>query len=491
MTLCNKAAVLTIAQMRSADQAAIRGGTASTALMEAAGMAVALAAVRHLPRHRRVLIACGPGNNGGDGLAAACFLQQWGWSPQVAVLGTLDALSPDAAFFADQWQQRAGQIIPLSVKALSKAESVIDALFGAGLSRPLEGMARTVVEAINWCHIPCLAVDVPSGVFGDTGEVTGVAPQCVATATFFRLKPAHCLYPARGLMGAICLADIGISEEVLLNEVKASHFINGPALWQLPSPTSQDHKYTRGHALILGGEHMTGAGRLAVRAARRVGAGLVTIAAPAAALPVYAADAPGALHVALTTADDFAALLRDTRRNALLIGPGAGVSADLEITIKLALAAQRPCVLDADALMVFAGRASDLAALVQGPVILTPHEGEFARLFSPIKGDKVSRARQAARESGCIIVLKGADTVIAAPDGRVALTINAPADLATAGSGDVLAGIIVGLLAQGLSAFDAAAAGVWLHGEAGRACGPGLIAEDLPEALPSILSRNR
>lgn len=484
-----RAAILTVEQMYAADQAAVGMGVPSLALMEAAGTAVANAVERRARmlklRRRSVGILCGPGNNGGDGFVAARLLAERGWRVRLGLLGDRDRLGGDAAVNAARWR---GDCRPLAPDVLDGVDIVVDALFGAGLARDVEGVAAEVILAINARRLPCLAVDVPSGVDGDTGTVRGCAPRCDATVTFFRPKPAHLLYPGRELMGHLEVADIGIPEAVL-EDITPELFVNGPALWRLPRPRPQDHKYTRGHAVVVGGGEVTGAGRLAVRGARRMGAGLVTVAAPAEALPLYAADAPGALTAPLDADGDLSAVLADPRKNAWLLGPGGGRGDRLRRQVLAVLKTRRPTVLDADALTSFEDDNSVLFSAIWGPAVLTPHAGEFQRLFGDLGADRLCDARQAARLSGAVVVLKGPDTIIAAPDGRAAINVNAPPDLATAGAGDVLAGFVLGLLAQGLEPFAAAGAAVWLHGEAARAFGPGLVAEDLPDALPAVLRR--
>lgn len=492
-----RAAVLTVEQMYEADRRTIAGGRSGVALMEAAGLAVAQEALRWLARlpggrpgqRGPVVVLCGPGNNGGDGFVAARILARRGYPVRLALSGDRAALSGDAAVMADRWT---GAVEPLDPALLDRAVLVIDALYGAGLSRPVDGVAAVVINRINALGLPCIAVDVPSGVQGDTGAVLGCAPQCVATVTFFRPKPGHYLYPGRQARGALVVADIGIPDAVLA-EIAPQTFLNGPALWTLPQPDWQDHKYARGHLVVLGGAEMTGAARLVARAARRSGAGLVTVAAPEDSAAVYAADAPGTLVVPLAERGRYRALLDDLRRTVYILGPGGGVGKKLRRRVLATLEAGRHCVLDADALTSFAGEADTLfsaIAAAAGQVVLTPHDGEFMRLFEA-DGSRLHRARQAAARSGAVVLLKGADTVVAAPDGTACITANAGPDLATAGSGDSLAGIIGGLLAQGLDGFSAAAAGAWLHAEAGRRLGPGLIAEDIAEALPEILERLR
>jgi NAD(P)H-hydrate epimerase len=481
-------ALLTVAEMGRADAFAVAAGMLSLALMEAAGAAVAAEVRRRWPP-RPVAVLCGPGNNGGDGFVAARLLRATGWPVVVAVLGTRERLNGDAAANAARWE---GEVAELSPAVLDGAPLVIDALFGAGLARPLEGSARAVVEEIGRRGLDCVAVDVPSGVDGDSGVVLGAAPRCRATVTFFHPKPGHFLLPGRELAGDLVVADIGIPEAAL-DAIGPRTFLDGPALWidHFPWPGPASHKYSRGHLVIAGGTEMTGAARLAARGARRIGTGLVTVASPPPAAAVYRSDAPGLLVKAVADAATFAALLADPRKNAVLVGPGGGVGEETAVLALAALGAGKACVLDADALTSFREAPGRLFAAVRAPCVLTPHEGEFARLFPSIAGDKLTRARRAAAESRAVVLLKGADTVIAAPEGQAVINANAPPALATGGSGDVLAGIIAGLLAQGMDAFAAACAAAWLHGEAAARIGPGLIAEDLPEALPEVLRRLR
>lgn len=480
------AELLTVAEMYRADKAAIKSGTPGINLMENAGAAIA-DQIRNRWARRPVSILCGPGNNGGDGFVVARLLAAEGWPVTIGLLGDRAALKGDAATAAGLWT---GPVKPLDPTVLDGAELVVDALFGAGLARPLEGAARAVVEAINDRNLTCIAVDVPSGVSGDTGEVLGVAPKCRLTVTFFRRKTGHLLMPGRTFAGDTVVAQIGIGEDVL-DAMDVHAHVNGPALWlsRFPWSAAGDHKYGRGHALIAGGASMTGAGRLAGRAAYRAGAGMVTIASPPSAVSVYASDLAGLLISAVANEDEFAALLEDPRKNAVLVGPGCGVNRTTRNMALAALRANKAVVLDADALTVFEDTPSELFGDLAGrKTVLTPHDGEFARLFDPA-GDKLSRVRAAAAECGAVVLLKGTDTVIAAPDGRAVVNDNAPPTLATAGTGDVLAGFILGLLAQGMDAFDAACCGVWLHGEAASAFGPGLIASDVPEMLPQVLAQ--
>ena len=486
-------AVLSVAEMYAADKAAEAAGVATIDLMEAAGAAIARV-VQGRWKPQSVAVLCGPGYNGGDGFVVARHLADAGWDVRLALLGTVADLRGDAAVNAKRWR---GQVLPLTPAVLDGRPLVIDALFGAGLSRGLSGAARDVVARINEDHLTCIAVDVPSGVHGDSGEVlkspddgAEIAPRCVASVTFFRPKPGHLLFPGRALCGDVTVADIGIPASVL-DTIAPQTACNVPALWALPAPGWSDHKYHRGHAVVIGGGRMTGAARLAARAARRAGAGLLTLGVPSAAIPIYAGDAPGAFVQPADTAEEFDALLADPRRNGVLIGPGCGVGTETSVRVLKILSTDRAVVLDADALTSFQDDPAQLFKAIKrrsAPVVMTPHDGEFGRLFPAIKaGGKLARAREASAASGAIVVFKGADSVIAAPDGRAAITSNAPPWLATGGSGDVLAGFIVGLLVQGMAGWQAACAAVWLHGAAAAHLGRGLIAEDLPEALPKVL----
>jgi ADP-dependent NAD(P)H-hydrate dehydratase / NAD(P)H-hydrate epimerase len=478
-----KTALLTPQQMGEADRLTIAGGISGSTLMEKAGEAVADAVSRRFPP-RPVVVLCGPGNNGGDGFVAARILAERGWKVRVALLGEKAALRGDAAGAAARWRGPVEQLLP---EVLGDAGLAIDAIFGAGLARPIEGVAKDAIEMLGRRGLPVVAVDVPSGVDGASGAIRGAATRAALTVTFFRKKPGHLLLPGRIHCGTTVLAQIGIPDAVL-DQIAPDTAANDPAWWlaEIPRPGLDSHKYTRGHALVVGGAVMTGAARLASRSAARLGAGLVTVAAPEAAFPIYAASLTGVIVHPVAGLDDFRALLADHRRNAALIGPGAGVGGETRDQALAILEAAKRAVLDADALTSFADDPQTLFAAIRSPVVLTPHDGEFARLFDA-SGSKLERARRAARRSGAMIVLKGADTVIAAPDGRAAINANAPPDLATAGSGDVLAGMVLGLLAQGLDPFAAAAAAVWLHGDAAGRIGAGLVAEDLVEGLAPAL----
>lgn len=488
--------LLTTHEMGRADRLTIEAGTPGIVLMEAAGAAVADCARAALQRlgGRRALVLCGPGNNGGDGYVAARILASEGFEVVVGALVDPAVLRGDAALAAQVWT---GETHPIGQLDYARASLIIDALFGAGLSRDLDGEARAAVELLNnWRKdgVYVIAVDAPSGLDCDTGQIRGACVTADETITFFRLKPGHLLLPGRALCGRIACAQIGISGDVLAT-IAPRTFANAPELWRacLPTPRVDGHKYDRGHALVLSGPlYRTGAARLAARGALRGGAGLVTLASPREALAVNSAHLTAIMLAPCDDAQELGALLADRRINALVLGPGGGIGAPMRAMVLAALAAPaqgRSIILDADALTSFEGRLPELAEAVkasQAAVVLTPHDGEFARLFGENAPSRLERARAGARLSGAIVLLKGADTVVVHPDGRAAIHKDAPPWLATAGSGDVLAGLIAGCVAQGAPAFEAACAAVWLHGAAARAFGPGLIAEDLPEAMPGV-----
>lgn len=476
--------LLSVAEMYRADQGAMAQGGSSLALMENAGAgAAAEILARFGPRPTAVL--CGPGNNGGDGFVIARHLAAAGATVQVALLGQMAKLKGDAAAMAKRWD---GPVAPLTPAVLDGAALVVDALFGAGLARNLSGPAKDTLKAAGDRDLVSVAIDVPSGLQGDSGRIRGFALPAAMTVTFFRAKPGHLLAPGRRLCGEVRVIDIGIPS-VVLDDIHPLTWENTPALWHahFPWPRSDDHKYSRGHAVVAsGGQATTGAARLAARAALRVGAGLVTVAAPQSAVAECAAQLTAVMVAPYKGRDGFADVIKDKRRNAVLLGPGNGVTPATRANTLQALKMRKACVLDADALTVFQRAPKTLMGAIRSPCILTPHHGEFGRLFARLD-NKLAETRAAAAQAGAVVLQKGPDTVIAAPDGRAAINVNAPADLATAGSGDVLAGLCLGLLAAGMPAFEAAAAAAWLHGAAARHFGPGLIAEDLSEMLPRVL----
>jgi NAD(P)H-hydrate epimerase len=404
------------------------------------------------------------------------------------LLGRIDQLKGDAARAASLWN---APIEELTSGALERVELVVDALFGAGLTRPLEGTAASFVDAVNARKLPCLSVDLPSGVNGDDGQALGRAPQAQATVTFFRRKPGHLLYPGRALAGELVVRDIGIPPEVL-REIAPQQFENSPELWRWCLRTRQwdDHKYKRGSLLIAGGDVMTGAARLAARAARRVGAGMVAIISGRAAHPIYATDSAGTVTLTADSDAEFHEFMVDPRRTAFLIGPGYGLGAVTRRRTLEILRTRKPAVLDADALTSFAADPDELLRALHPAVVLTPHEGEFARLFPDIAAGRLgkpARARSAAARSGATVVLKGPDTVIASADGFLAINSNAPPWLAMGGAGDVLAGLTAGLMALGLRSDVAAMVGVWLQGQGALLTGENITVEELDVGIKSAL----
>ena len=476
--------ILTVAEMYEADRYAAAHGVPSLALMENAGRAVAdEICKRWTPRPTAVL--CGPGNNGGDGYVVARLLKERGWDVWVETLADRAALKGDAAEMAKRWN---GKTAPLS-QTVPKPELYVDALFGAGLSRPLEGEARQFAEDSEHFGSRVVAIDVPSGLHGDTGKsLDDAAVHAALTVTFFRKKPAHVLMPGRIACGEVVVADIGIPEAAA---ARAKLFENGPALWSYPWPRLDGHKYARGHCVVVSGPaHATGAARLAARGALRVGAGLVSVASPPDAVAVNAAALTAIMVKPFTGAAGLSDLLKDERLNAVVLGPGCGVGEGTRAFVRVVLATKAAVVLDADALTSFQDDPEAMLSLLREPCVLTPHEGEFQRVFGGLLAtsqNRIEAARTAAARAKCTVLLKGPDTVIAAPEGHAIVNSNAPPALATAGSGDVLAGLIGGLMAQGIDSYRAAAMAAWLHGEAAAQFGPGLIAEDLPEQLPQVL----
>ena len=493
--------LLSSAEMAEADRRAIAAGPFDgVQLMRTAGQAVAAVVLARYPAALRVHVLCGPGNNGGDGYVAARLLHEAGVAVSLWASGTPKPGS-DAALVARECPLEAR---PLTDFTAGSGSVIVDALYGAGLSKPLAGEAARAVEIVAVKKLPVVAVDLPSGVSGDSGKVLGCAFRAEVTVTFARRKPGHLLLPGRELCGEVVLADIGIADAVI-EGIGTQTFENGPGLWlaDFPLPATDTHKYRRGHVNVFsGGPSATGAARLSALAAARSGAGAVTVLSPGSAIEVNAAHLTSIMLRKVGDAAALAKVLGDGRPAAFVLGPGFGVGEKARAFALAVLGDGQGAkegveglVLDADGITSFKDHPASLfiAAGAKGAakLVITPHEGEFSRLFSGLAKDenlsKPDKARQAARRSYAVIVYKGADTVIAAPDGRAAINANAAPWLATAGSGDVLAGLIAGLLAQAMPAFEAACAAVWIHAEAASRFGPGLIADDLPLALVLVL----
>jgi ADP-dependent NAD(P)H-hydrate dehydratase / NAD(P)H-hydrate epimerase len=489
--------LLSTAGMRAADAAAVASGVASRDLMEAAGAAVARAVVaRFAPCPVRVL--CGPGNNGGDGFVAARHLVQAGWRDvRVALLGPVAALAGDAASAAGSWS---GPVEPLDPGVVAGAGLVVDALFGTGLARPLPELVEQVLRAsapLPHVAVPRVAVDVPSGLTGDGGLqfapwLAQLGPAAM-TVTFHAAKPAHVLVESAALCGPVVVADIGIPGHRVPPDTVV---LNTPALWRgaLVWPGAASHKHSRGRlAVVAGPRHATGAARLAARAGARIGAGWTTLVATPQAADIIAGHEIALLLAVVRDEAGFDDVI--ARHGAVVFGPAAGTGAPQAQQLAQLLASDRPLVLDADALTLLAQDSALREALPAraGPTVLTPHDGEFARLFGPllppdILACRLTATRAGAQLTGATVVRKGAVTLVAEPGGQVRVNTHASPWLATAGTGDALAGMIGALLAQGLTAFDAAGAAVWMHGDAALRAGPGLMAQDLELHLPAVLT---
>jgi hydroxyethylthiazole kinase-like uncharacterized protein yjeF len=453
--------ILTAGEMRAAEEAAIAGGTPVETLMERAGTAAA-EAIRRFAGPMPALILCGPGNNGGDGYVIARVLRKRGIEVRIAALA--EPKSEAAAAARARWD---GPVE--SPGEASPAPLLVDSLFGTGLGRPLDdALAQALCRFAEQAQVR-VAVDLPSGVATDDGCILSSVPDFDLTITFATLKPSHLLQPAARHMGRVVVADIGIESRSLLEEI---------ARPVLAEPGPEDHKYSRGYVAVLGGE-MPGAAALTAAAALRGGAGYVRLLADS-----FVYGVPSA--VVQSTADP-KALLEDIRIGALALGPGLGKGDKARGLLAAALAGPLPLILDADALTLIAESGpTALHGLAEVP-ILTPHAGEFARLFEDRSGGKIEQARRAAAAAHAVIVYKGPDTIVAAPDGRAAIA--SPSSwLATAGTGDVLTGVIAAMRAWGMDAFDAACAGVWLHGRAAELAGKGLIADDLLDHLPAAFA---
>ena len=480
--------ILTVAEMAEADRLTVASGVPPSTLMENAGRSVAEEIAKRFKPCAAVVL-CGPGNNGGDGFVAARYLKAKGFDVRVSLLGARDMLKGDAATMAKRWE---GDVTPLTNGSINGAALIVDALFGIGLSRPLEGEVLQVAASPSRARTPTIAIDIPSGIHGDLGKRLSDAAVFAAdlTVTFFRKKPAHVLYPGRGYCGEVVVVDIGIPNAVL-ESLRIKTFENGPELWghNFSWPHPEGHKYTRGHVVVVSGPaHATGAARLAARGALRVGAGLVSVASPPDAVAVNAAHLTAIMVKPIPSPEGLRALLTDKRLNAVVVGPGCGVGRETQKLVTAVIESEASVVLDADALTSIADNPKKYLVQRHTRVVLTPHDGEFERLFPNLlkkSKNKIEATRAAAQEMNCTVLFKGPDTVIADPKGFAAINTNAPAWLATAGSGDVLSGFVAGLLH--MEPWKAACAAAWLHGEAAKAFGPGLIAEDLPEALPEVL----
>jgi len=489
-------AILSIAQMQQADQITITSGVSSYTLLNNAGAAVFSAIESDLSRDDRILIACGTGNNGGDGLVLANLLLADYYNVTVALCSPQDALSEDAKKALSELPKQA--VIRMQDVDLKAYSLVVDALLGAGMDRPVDGDWAKWIDDINSSDAKVIAIDIPTGIDGNTGQVLGTAIRADKTVTFFLKKPGHLLLPGREFVGELHVGQIGIEDNVL-NELRPNVFENTPLLWQsgLAKPDASAHKYSRGHCVVLaGGIATTGAARLAARAALRTGSGLVTVACRAGSTAVTAAHLTTEMLRVVDTPAALEQLLADRRITSVLLGPGLGIHQATRAMVQVALEHASSVVLDADALSVFESDPDVLFTMIQrssARVVITPHQGEFNLLFGDdehisAQESKTDKALEAAKKVNCVVVYKGADTVIASASGDAVINGNAPAWLATAGTGDVLAGTVSGWLAQGMDAFDSACAACWVHGEAATLFGPGLIASDIEKMYPQVLA---
>lgn len=465
--------ILTTDEMKKADAAAIADGIPARQLIEAAGVAVAHK-IADLFKKTPVLVLCGSGNNGADGMVAAERLKRAGWPVRIAVFEKDRKKYPDAEALN-------------SNLSLKDTGLVVDAIFGTGFRSTLEPEIVTLFDKVRARRIPVVAVDIPSGVDGTSGTIAEGALKADITVTFCRKKIAHVLHPSREFCGKTHVAQIGITDDIIMR-LNGQIFENNPALWirNFPIPDASSHKYTRGFVTVHGGNIRTGAACLAAHAAQIAGAGAVAIMTQPETRIIYSLFRASIMVDAWQTIDDLKSILRDERRNALVLGPGGG---DMREIVEAALGLNKIAVLDADALTSFKNEPQALFSKLSSQCVLTPHAGEFKHLFGDLDGSKIDQARTAARKSGAVVVFKGSDTVIAEPDGAIIVNSAAPPNLATAGSGDVLSGLIAGLSAQGMPPFMAAAAACWLQTQAARKQGFGLTAEDIIIHIPQVLNQ--
>jgi len=496
--------ILSVDQTRQVDQKTIASSKSGFELLSAAGRQVFEVVRDVASKEDRILVACGSGNNGGDGLIAARLLLDAGFKVSVALLSTPESVQGDARLALDALNQ---PTMKLSYARPNDFELIIDALLGTGIDRLISGKLEQWIDEVNASSASVISIDMPTGISGDSGSVMGTSLKAEHTVTFFRKKPGHVLYPGRHYCGTIHLRQIGIDAS-LLEALQPVVYENDCSLWQecIPNIEWDAHKYTRGHAVVVTGDaSSTGAARLAGRAALRAGAGAVTFACPESAIDTVAAHVTCEMIKRVDSADELEVILAHNRIKSIVLGPGMGVGRQTRAMVETALTSSASVVLDADALTSFENRLDELVkhiAVTKGGVVLTPHMGEFKRLFGEYFSsgtsethntehksatlNKIQLALDAARACGATVVLKGPDTVIANPDGHCIVNTNAPPWLATAGSGDVLAGTIAGWLAQGVYSFNSASIGCWMHGEAAMAFGPGLIATDIVKQYPSI-----
>lgn len=485
----HKMKIFTAANVKEADEMSEKLGTPAIVLMNNAGRKVAELTEKIIKQKKcgdAIYVICGAGNNGGDGLVAAKYLKNKGYDIRVGLVGDFRKITPLTQNALESAVSAGIEAETFDKEYLLQSDVVIDAIFGVGLKRDIEGEIADVIKEINNSKSLKIAVDIPSGVCADTGSIKSVAVNADATVTFQNPKLGNLLLPGKENCGELFIEDIGIPEEVV-DLIESIYLLNTPELWQhlLPKPKLSDHKYTKGHVVVIGGDiESTGAAKLASEAALRTGSGLVTIACDAESLPIYATSLKSVMAKKVKDPELLEKFISERKVNTVIIGPGSGNDLYSALRVTTCLDAGLRCIIDADVFTNFKNKPQDLVKALKKNknCVLTPHEGEFKRVFK-LEGNKVERASQAAKSCDNVVVLKGNDTVIAAPDGRIVINNNAPTYLATAGSGDVLSGIIGGLLAQGMPLFEAACAGVYLHSETANKLGKGMIAEDIAKQI--------
>ncbi len=482
-------AVLNCKNHRNVDKKTIKQYISGYKLMKNAGEEIFKIINKKFKKQKKIKILCGPGNNGGDGFVVAKLLKENGFqNVDLFCLVAKNKLKGDAKIAADNFNNNLKNFNEFKI---SSNDLIIDGIFGSGLKRNISGNLKKIIEKINHKKPYCISIDTPTGINGDTGEIQGVALKSNDTITFTTKKPGHLLSPGSEYCGNVIVKDIGINLKKL--SFKPNIFENHPDNWssKFPWPGQKSHKYTRGFSLIICGEKMTGASRLAARAAARIGCGLLCLGVPRKSFNIYSTENPIALIEIVDDEKDLISLLKDKRINTILIGSGLGISEKkLKLILKIVKEKKRIVVLDADALK---NNFKQILLKNKTKIVITPHEGEFLQVLKDLniknKKNKLSIIIEFIKKTKMNLVLKGNKTLICSQDGQISINTNTSPFLATGGTGDVLAGMITGLISQGMDIFNACCASVWIHGEIGRIKGPGLIAEDLPEMIPKVLKK--
>ena len=455
-------------------------------LMNNAGKLSAKYINKNLPK-KNILVLCGTGGNGGDGFITGNELKKYKWNVTISIIGDIEKITGDSLKAYKKLKIKNTNFNDIN---LDNIDYVIDAIFGIGLNRNLDNEYIKTIEKINNKKLPVIALDIPSGVNSDNGTISNATFNCFLTLTYSAYKLGHYLLPSAEKCGKIVLLDIGIPKPLIKN-TKPVINLNSPSIWKdkIVWPKVNDHKYSRGCIVIIGGpKEMTGAARLAAKAAQRAGSGIVILACDKNSSDIYYRTLTSQIVKSYRNIPELKNIIKDKRINSVVIGPGLGINN--KNVVKNVLKHSNNIIIDADAITCFQNDIKSFKDLIRNKtVILTPHEGEFKKLFPNIKGNLVDKAIYAAKKLNSIIVLKSANTIIASQNNHVILNKYGSRWLATAGSGDVLAGIIGALLSNGMDAFHAAAFGVWIHSSAGIYFGPGLIAEDISDLIPKIYKK--